>query len=83
VREIGLRRQRYERFAARTEIPMLVISVLLIPVVLMPLLEDLSSWSLSVLEWTAVAIWVVFAAEYATLLVLSANRVGDDQVPQA
>lgn len=65
---------RYQRFIERVEIPMLVLSVLLIPVVVMPFAEDLSPWAVSVLWWTGAIIWIGFAAQYAMLLYLSPHR---------
>jgi voltage-gated potassium channel len=53
---------------------MLVLSVLLIPVLLMPAVEDLSPWSEQVLWWTGSTIWGAFVVEYALLLYLSPNR---------
>jgi len=65
---------RYQRFEDRIEIPMLVLSLLLIPVVAMPFVEDLSSRSLQTLGWLGTAIWIGFALEYAALVYLSPNR---------
>lgn len=68
------RHARYQRFIDRVEIPMLVLSVLLIPVVVMPFVEDLSPWSTTVLWWTGAVIWVGFAVQYGVLLYLSPHR---------
>lgn len=68
------RQARFERFEELIEIPMLVLSVALIPVLLMPILEDLSPWSERVLWWTGSIIWLAFVAEYAALLYLSTDR---------
>ncbi len=65
---------RFERFEELIEIPMLVLAVALIPVLLMPGLEDLSPWSERVLWWTGSIIWSAFVAEYAVLLYLSPDR---------
>lgn len=65
---------RYERWAERVEIPMLVLSVLLIPVVMMPVMEDLSPEAERALEQLGVVIWLAFVAEYVTLLALSPDR---------
>lgn len=82
MHDLAPKQVRYERFVERTEIPMLVLSVLLIPVVLMPFIEELSTWPLTVLEWTGATIWLIFAAEYAALLILD-RPATDDPIPQA
>ncbi len=53
---------------------MLVLSIVLIPVLLMPAVEDLSPWSERVLWWTGALIWLAFVLEFATLLYLSPDR---------
>lgn len=68
------KQERYERFTDLVEIPMLVLSVLLVPVIVMPAAEDLSPWSESMLVGLGLVIWVAFALEYAVLLYLSPNR---------
>lgn len=71
----GVERQdRYERFVDWSQIPALALSLLLIPVVLMPYAEDLSPWSLRILEVIGLAIWAAFVFEYVTLVVLSTDR---------
>ncbi len=72
--DTSTKQQRYERFVGRIEIPMLVLSLLLIPVFLMPLVEDLSDGSIRVLGWLSVGLWAAFAVEYALLLALSPDR---------
>lgn len=68
------RLKRYERFEARVELPMIVLALLLIPVVLMPFVEDLSPWSERALSWVAFVIWIAFSAEYLVRLALSPDR---------
>ena len=68
------KQQRYERFVERAEIPMLVLAVLVIPVLLMPLTEDLSVESEAALKILGIAIWTAFAVEYGLLVYLSPHR---------
>lgn len=72
--EIEAKQQRYDHFVNRAELPMLVLSMLVVPVVLMPFLEDLSHESLYALEVLGVVLWAGFAVQYVLLLYLSPNR---------
>lgn len=73
-RSLEEREQRYEDFRRRVEIPMLVAALLVVPVILMPLVEDLSEQSERQLWMLGVAIWAVFVLEYVLLLVFSVDR---------
>ncbi len=53
---------------------MMVVAFLLIPVLLMPLVEDLSEQSVRQLSLLGTAIWVVFVIEYLLLLAFSVDR---------
>lgn len=68
------RQERYDRLVDRLEIPMLALSLLLIPIVLMPFTEDLSETSLRALEWLGIVIWACFVVEYAVLLAIAPDR---------
>ncbi|MEM9134826.1 MAG: potassium channel family protein [Actinomycetota bacterium] len=68
------RHARFERFEELIEIPMLVLSVALVPVLLMPVIEDLSPWSERILWWTGSLIWLAFVVEYIALVYLSPHR---------
>ncbi len=65
---------RAERFEAAVEIPMIVLSLLIVPVALMPVVEDLTATSLRTLEVLGVVIWALFAVQYIVLLYLSTDR---------
>lgn len=68
------KQQRYDRFIDRVEVPMLTLAVLLIPVILMPFVENLSPESESALQLLGAAIWIIFAVEYLAMIYLSPNR---------
>jgi voltage-gated potassium channel len=68
------RQQRFENFEAKAEMPMLVLATLLVPIVLMPLVEDLSPMSLFALEVIGVIIWAGFVVEYAILWYLAPRK---------
>ena len=68
------RQERYDRFSDLVEIPMLGLSLMLVPVLLIPVVEELSPWSQRVLSWVTLGIWCAFVVEYLTLLFLSPNR---------
>ncbi len=72
--DIDAKQHRYDRFANQAELPMLVLSMLMVPVVLMPFLEDLSPESLYTLEVLGAFLWAAFAVQYAMLVYLSPDR---------
>ncbi len=72
--ELNKKQQRYDRFIEMAEVPMLVLSVLTIPVVVMPLLEDLSTQSRRALWILATTIWILFAIEYLVMVYLAPDR---------
>lgn len=64
----------FDRFSAAVELPMMVITVLWFPVVLVPLLRPVhgsAATSLAVIDYT---VWALFAIEYLTKLYLSPRR---------
>ncbi len=65
---------RAEVFENSVEIPMLILSLLILPVVIMPFVEDLSASSRRALNVLGVVIWVAFAVQYLVLLALSDDR---------
>ncbi|MEM8924113.1 MAG: ion channel [Actinomycetota bacterium] len=68
------RQRRFDRFKELLELPMLALAVLLIPVIVMPAVEELSPWSEAALFWIGVAIWLAFVVEYLALLLLAPDR---------
>lgn len=65
---------RYRAAADRFEIPMLIASLLVIPIVILPLAEDLSSSAERGLFWVSVGVWLAFVAEFLALLYLAPNK---------
>lgn len=72
--ESDARQDRYKRFSERVELPMLVAALLLVPVLVMPAIEDLSASSLRALTVLGTAIWLMFVAEYLVRLWLAPDR---------
>ncbi len=66
---------RLRRFEHSTIVPMLVLSVLFVPVLVIPLLCDLTPWQDHVFQVVDSLIWLCFLTEYATRLVLARDRV--------
>ena len=60
-----------ERFERQTAIPMLVLSVAIVPLLLAPLLFDLSEGTSSTVVAIDWIIWAIFAVEYGTRLLLA------------
>ncbi|MCP3990038.1 MAG: potassium channel family protein [Actinomycetia bacterium] len=68
------RQQRFDAAATKAEIPMLVLSGMLIFIVLVPLFEDLSGQALLALEIVGLVIWAGFTIEYVVLLYLAPDK---------
>lgn len=68
------KRQRYERFIDLVEVPMLVLALLTIPVIVMPVVENLSTESQRALLLLGFAIWALFVAEYSAMVYLAPDR---------
>ena len=65
-----------DRFEARTELAMLVLSIAIIPLLLAPLMFDLSRQAeqmVIALDWL---LWGIFAIEYGIRLFLASSRFG-------
>lgn len=70
----GRNPQAYERFSRVTELPMLVLALLFLPILLAPLLLPLSATTSAGLEAAAWMIWAAFAFEYGMKLYLAPDR---------
>lgn len=66
--------EAYERAKAFLEWPMVVLSAVFVPVVVVPLVMDTSPGLTTTLEGMAWLIWAAFAAEYLLLLWLAPDR---------
>jgi hypothetical protein len=56
------------------ELPLLVLAVAFVPVLVVPMVLDLSAGTRAALEGIAWLIWAVFAVEYVALLWLAPDR---------
>ena len=68
------RAEALERFESQTAIPMLVLALLTIPLLVAPLMFELSETMLATFIALGWFIWAAFAVEYAVRLFLSPNR---------
>ena len=70
-----VRRQRlFETVERVTEIPMLVLAAAMLPVIVVPLIVDLSSSAAVAFNGVSWAIWTVFASELVLKTYLSPDR---------
>ncbi len=67
--------ENYESFKKRAQGPMLLLSLLLVPIVVLPIAEDLSPIALRSVEILAAGIWGAFLIEYLVLLFLAPQKV--------
>jgi len=68
------RSPRYDRYTEAAEIPLLALSVLLIPVLVLPEISKLGSAERAGLDVIDCGVWAVFIADYLTRLGLARNR---------
>jgi voltage-gated potassium channel len=66
--------QAYDRFTDATELPMVVLAVLFVPVALSPYVLSLSAAAETALITATWMIWAAFTAEYAVKLYLAPDR---------
>jgi len=67
-------RDGYSRWEARTDGPLLWLSLVFLAVLLAPFLTTLEPWQRTVLAVVSAAIWAVFAVDYAARLYLAGDR---------
>lgn len=68
------RTPRYDRYMARAEIPLLLLSVLLIPILVLPEVTHVSAAEDAVLSAVDYLIWAAFVADYVIRLQISGDR---------
>ena len=68
------RGEAFERFSRAVDGPLTVLALVLIPLIVLPLVIDLSPGTESAFLAIDYLIWAVFAAEYAIKLYLASNR---------
>jgi voltage-gated potassium channel len=68
------RAEAFERFSHAVDGPLTVLALVLIPLIVLPLVMDLSPGTESAFLAIDYLIWAVFAAEYAIKLYLAPNR---------
>jgi voltage-gated potassium channel len=75
VQDLQRRTATYQRVEEALDLPLLVLSVALIPILLIPLtIKHLSSTTRGVLDTADYVIWACFVAEYLILLALAPRR---------
>lgn len=70
------REAKLERIERLTELPLLLLAFVMIPVLLGPILWDLSARDAALFRALDVFIWATFAADYAIKLMVAPNRWG-------
>ena len=70
------REARLERIERLTELPLLILAFVMIPVLLGPLIWDLSGRDAALFRALDVFIWATFAADYAVKMAFAPNRWG-------
>lgn len=66
--------ERLDRFERQTAVPMLVLSIAIIPVLVIPLTVDLSDSTYDTIIAIDWILWAVFALEYGTRLMLARDK---------
>jgi voltage-gated potassium channel len=70
----GRNQATYDRFSAAVDGPMLVISVLWLPVLIVPMIARLTGDVATTFDFVDYVIWALFAAEYLAKLYLAPSR---------
>jgi len=73
-RELRWRTPDYDRYVRLAEAPLLLLSLLLIPVLILPEVNNLSGGQRRTLDVVDYAIWAAFVADYLNRLRLAADR---------
>jgi voltage-gated potassium channel len=68
------RQQAFDRFSATVELPMLVLTLVMVPILIIPFVADLAPGLESLLLSIDYFIWAIFAVEYLVRLVLAPRR---------
>ncbi len=72
--ELPWRQQAYERVERALTLPLLILSIAMIPILILPIVAHLSPDWQTTLDDLDLMIWAAFALEYVTMLSLSMNR---------
>lgn len=72
--EVHWRRLAYDRVEKATALPLLILSIALIPVLIIPLVVHLSKGWTSTVDDLDLVFWGIFTLEYLTMLFLSMKR---------
>lgn len=75
VRHPGRDQEAYDRFAAAVDTPLLVVSILWLPVLIIPLVSHPSTSLSDALDGIDYTVWALFAVEYLTKLYLAPHRL--------
>jgi voltage-gated potassium channel len=65
---------RYERFAQAVDVPMMVLTVLWLPVLIVPLVTPVQGVVASTMDFLDYTVWALFALEYGIKLWLATER---------
>jgi voltage-gated potassium channel len=74
IRGIGRNQDAYDKFSAAVELPLMVITILWIPVLLVPLVRPVHGSVASTFAVIDYMVWALFALEYVIKLYLSPDR---------
>ncbi len=66
--------EAYDRFSAATSVPMMVLTVLWLPVLIVPLVKPVHGEVATTLDVIDYTVWALFALEYLVKLVLAPSR---------
>ncbi len=71
---LGKNQESFDKFSKAVDLPLLIVSVLWLPVVLLPFVLKLSASVTSVFDGIDWIVWALFVIEYVTKLMLAPNR---------
>jgi len=71
---LGRNQHALDRFTAVTELPMLVVTVLWLPVLIVPILRPVNGSVAAAVSFIDYSVWALFALEYLTKIYLAPDR---------
>ena len=74
IQRLGRNQEAYDKFAQAVEVPLMVVTILWLPVLIVPLVRPVHGSVAQTLAVIDYMVWALFALEYVVKLFLAPNR---------
>jgi hypothetical protein len=78
IQRLGRNQEAYDKFAQAVEVPLMVVTILWLPVLIVPLVPPVQGRLPQTLAVNDYMVWALFALEYVVKLFLAAKSDQDD-----